>query len=117
MAKKRKTQPSGNPAKKTWQPLEAGPPTEAIIERCRSMGAAVPIRVWHNNQYEVFERSGGEEKMTWLSIKRVDQKPVHDWRHLQQIKNEVCGPEREACELYPKESRVADSSNQYHLSV
>jgi len=52
-----------------------------------------------------------------LSIKRIDRAPLHDWRELQQIKNELVGPEYEAVELYPAESRVVDTANQYHLWV
>jgi hypothetical protein len=55
--------------------------------------------------------------VTWLSIKRVDKAAFHDWRELQGIKNAICGPEREGCELYPAESRLVDTSNQYHLWV
>jgi hypothetical protein len=55
--------------------------------------------------------------MAWLCIRRRDSSPVHDWRHLQQIKNDLCGPECEAVELYPRESRLVDTANQYHLWV
>ena len=80
------------------------------------------LRVWQSDRYEVYEASvsvpgwpGGE--VTWLSIKRLDKGAVHDWRHLQWVKNDVCGSEREAIELYPAESRLVDTSNQYHLWV
>lgn len=53
----------------------------------------------------------------WLSIKRRDKQSVHDWRVFQRIKTVLCGAEREALELYPAESRVVDTSNQYHLWV
>jgi len=53
----------------------------------------------------------------WLSIKRLDRQSLHDWRELQQIKNELVGEENEAIEIYPAESRVVDTSNQYHLWV
>lgn len=52
-----------------------------------------------------------------LSIIRRDRSAVHDWRHLQRIKNELCGPECEAFELYPAESRLVDTNNQFHLWV
>jgi hypothetical protein len=54
-------------------------------------------------------------KTVHLSIKRFDRGPVRDWRHLQQIKNEVVGPEAEAFEIFPAESRLVDTANQYHL--
>lgn len=56
-------------------------------------------------------------EITWLSIKRNDRLPIHDWREFQRIKNELCSPTREAFEIYPNESRLVDSSNQYHLWV
>lgn len=55
--------------------------------------------------------------LTWLSIKRRDREAFHDWRELQRIKNAITGPESEAVELYPAESRLNDSANQYHLWV
>jgi hypothetical protein len=38
-------------------------------------------------------------------------------RHFQRIKNEVVGPECEAVELYPAESRLVDTATQFHLWV
>jgi hypothetical protein len=74
--------------------------------------------LWLNNRYQVLKRLAGEGDAgpVWhLSIKRVDKKPIHDWRDLQRIKNELVGPEAEAVELYPAESRLVDTANQYHL--
>jgi hypothetical protein len=34
---------------------------------------------------------------------------------LQQIKNELIGPEHEALELFPAESRLINISNEFHL--
>jgi len=65
-------------------------------------------------QVSIHEHEGG---WTWLAIVRLDREAIHDWRHLQRIKNEICGPEREAIELYPAESRLVDASNQFHLWV
>ena len=56
-------------------------------------------------------------KCSYLSIKRIDKEPIHDWRHLQEIKNQLCGDEREALEIYPAESRLVDTANQFHLFV
>jgi hypothetical protein len=42
---------------------------------------------------------------------------AHDWRHFQRIKNELCGPEREAVEIYPAESRLVDTANEFWLWV
>jgi len=59
----------------------------------------------------------GDADIVHLSIKRIDKAPIHDWRDLQEIKNELVGPEREAIELYPAEQRRVDTANQYHLWV
>ena len=55
--------------------------------------------------------------MLHLSVKRRDRAVIHDWRDLQRIKNAIVGPEHEAVELYPAESRLVDGANQFHLWV
>jgi hypothetical protein len=52
-----------------------------------------------------------------LDIKRHDGCSHKNWREFQQIKNELVGPEHEAVELFPAESRLVDTANQYHLWV
>jgi hypothetical protein len=48
-------------------------------------------------------------------IRRHDGKPCKDWNHFQQIKSELIGPEHEAVELFPAESRLVNTRNEYHL--
>jgi len=95
-----------------WSPFE-----RATIPELQVPGYVPPDEVWLNNRYQVmirrFDANGVE--MTHLSIKRIDKNPIRDWRDLQRIKNELLGPEIEAVELYPSESRLVDTSNQYHL--
>lgn len=66
---------------------------------------------------EELEVPRGREGMMQLSIHRMDRRPIGNWRIMQQIKNEVAGPDREAIEIYPAESRLVDTSNEYHLWV
>ncbi len=73
-------------------------------------------KLFVNSRYQVLVRDL-DEAMVYLSIKRIDQLPIHDWRDLQRCKDELVGPECEGVELYPATSRVLDSSNQYHLWV
>lgn len=77
--------------------------------------------VYRNSKYTVAIRKKLSEKfgveITHLDIKRNDKAAVHDWRELQRIKNELCGPECEGIELYPKESRLVDTANSYHIYV
>ena len=78
-------------------------------------------QIFVNGKYQVnicpATQLEGWPEMIHLSIKRLDKQPVHDWRELQQIKNELVGPEHEAVELYPAESRLVDAANQFHLWV
>lgn len=70
-------------------------------------------QLWANSRYQVAVYE--QDEMVHLSIKRIDNEPIHDWRDLQRIKDEIVGPENEALELYPARSRVVDTANQYHL--
>lgn len=78
-------------------------------------------QVWENDLYEVTVRMHKEGwpldggPFVQLGISSLDGEPRHDWRDFQQIKNQLCGPEWEAIELYPAESRLLDPSNYYML--
>lgn len=74
------------------------------------------VDIYANNLYTCIRRDK-EPLITCLSVKRNDKTPIHNWSHLQQIKNDVCGEDREAIELYPAMSRIVDCENQYHLWV
>ena len=83
------------------------------VNACRRTGPG-----WFDSleeTYNGFPTDNGE--VVWLSIKRKDKEPIHDWRDLQRIKNDICGPESEAMEIYPAESRLMDTSHQYQLFV
>lgn len=71
--------------------------------------------VYQVNIQEIKDTDG--RPWMYLSIKRRDKKPIHDWRALQRIKNELVGEEYEAIEIYPRESELIDEANQYHLWV
>jgi hypothetical protein len=78
-------------------------------------------RVFRNDTYQVamrqFSNKGFGGEWVHLSVRRVDREPIHDWRDLQEIKNQLVGAENEGVELYPAESRRVDTSNQYHLFI
>lgn len=76
--------------------------------------------VWKNHLYTVLLRRiksllATTDPIIHLSIRRNDRKVGLDWRHKQYIKNQLAGDEVEAIEIFPKESRLVDTSNQYHL--
>jgi hypothetical protein len=76
---------------------------------------------WVNDRFQVLvyrvQPEGIPYPMVHLSIKRNSRNPIHDWRDLQRIKNELCGTNCEAAELYPAAVRETDLANQYHLWV
>ena len=82
-----------------------------------------PYAIVRNSRYQVtiYLREADETspfgRMAHLSFKVHDKQAHHDWRDMQRIKNEICGPEHDAVEIYPAESKLVDSANQYHLFV
>lgn len=104
----RKIRPS-----RKWQPVKR---TEHVMPD----GA----QIWENHLYSVTVRNVATNPFSQiitepagivLGISSHDGEPRHDWREFQLIKNEIAGPEWEAVELYPAESRLLDSSNYYML--
>jgi len=71
--------------------------------------------VYANDTYRVRMRNAAP--FVQLDICRHDGGVCANWRDFQQMKNELVGPECEAVELFPAESRLVDTSNQYHLWV
>jgi len=120
-----------------WEPLQ---PADSLIERPEVIALAMrhygitaeearkriaieedPCEYWINKLYQVqlaFCSDKGRAGPLHLNIRRRDGGPNgHDWRHFQEIKNQLAGPEREAFEIYPAESRKVDTSNKWHLWV
>lgn len=92
-----------------------------VLATSAEAGARPPISVWSNDVYQcsvyMIGDAAPEDSMFHLSLCRHDREAVHDWRHLQAIKNEVVGRDRYAVEIYPPEDRLVDTANQYHLWV
>lgn len=106
----------------TWEPLQHLRNTglvELAVAPDRVMSA--PQELWENRRYRVTVSrfhthnfiDGGP--FARIGILRHDQSARHDFRDYQQIKNDVCGPDWEAIELYPAESRLVDPSNFFIL--
>jgi hypothetical protein len=104
-----------------WVPLQQYPQNPEYVRLAIEAGTRPPAAVFGNDIYQVAVYVVGDkppgEAPIHLSIKREDRLPIHDWRHLQAIKNEIVGPESLAVEIYPQESKLVDSANQYHLWV
>jgi hypothetical protein len=131
MSKKRKVT-KGNPMapKVTWTAFQQVTPEPNLkareidpegydeLQKAYEIGIA---KMFQNSLYTIHVRYLNTKKMAegaqWLSIRSNDRKAIHDWRHFQRIKNELVGDEREAVEIYPRESQMVDEANTYHLWV
>ena len=76
--------------------------------------------IYMNSRYQVTvypPQDTPAGRVQHLCLKSNENDTHHDWRDFQRIKNELVGPEYEAVEVYPAESRLVDTANQYHLWV
>jgi hypothetical protein len=71
---------------------------------------------WKNSFYTVLKKDLDDGSVR-LSIKHNQNKAIREWKHLQRIKNELVGAEREAVEIFPPESMLTSLDNQHHLFV
>lgn len=72
------------------------------------------IDAWCNDHFAVqlFELDG----LQWLSVsKHTEGTSPLTWAELQRIKSELVGPEREAVQVFPRESELVDQAEMYHL--
>jgi len=103
----------------TWQSLVPSVPHRNGVE----VKIGPDEEQWMNDEYVVTLRrihpkdpdNAETPTIIHLSIRNQDRGVRHDWRHFQRIKNQLCGPEWEAMEIYPAESRLVDGANQFHL--
>jgi hypothetical protein len=114
------------PASVKWVPMQRAVNNETtarlISEKYDiSLAALMAQESWINGTYvchvQELPATASRPGMLHLSIRRADRAAVCDWRDLQRIKNDICGPESEGAQLFPAESRLVDSSNQYHIWV
>lgn len=106
-----------------WEPLERVGCGE-IIARVGSLDKVPPFvdEVWMNdlvlvqvNRSHYVDEWGIETDH--LFVVSTDRKPIRKWGWLQRVKNEVVGPQRQAVEMFPKESELVDVGDVYHLWV
>jgi len=110
-----------------WEPLQLAfgvsrAPDTDLGKRMEQKNAK-ETQTFRNNLYVVHKRERPLFDKDGIEVGTVIQLSIHDhtrstrrdWRHFQKIKNELLGPEEEAVELYPAESRLVDLSNEYSL--
>lgn len=110
-----------------WEPFKQGThqsiaPDPALRDKLEKKSAS-DTQIFRNNLYTVHRRTVPLRDTTGAQVGTIIHLSIHDhprstrrdWRHFQKIKNELIGPEEEAFELYPAESRLVDISNEWHL--
>jgi len=70
---------------------------------------------WEDHEAQVTERTTPYGPMRRLSVWRRDGKEGISWDTLQEIKNDLLGPEIEAVEVYPAQVRVVNEAAMRHL--
>lgn len=106
--------------KKAWQPMQRAipyrkPETIAKLKATLGYEPELASEIWRNDKYVVSVDRYETGDVSCLSIRRDDRQWPRDWRDFQRIKNEIAGPEIEAVELFPAESRLYDTANQFWL--
>jgi len=130
MSRKRKPTP-----KRVWQPLQKDPEwfreqRRADVARMvreaslveisdEAIDSLFPDETWGNDRYTVNVHflDGDRDGFVEVGVHNHNRTPHVPWRHLQQIKNEVVGADREAVQLFPAEDRLVDTANEYWLYV
>lgn len=78
-------------------------------------------RAYSNNRYVVMINDNAitsKGPAIRAMIQRHDDQPIpNHWREIQNIKNELFGPETVGIEYYPKESQLIDDHNIYWLWI
>ena len=120
--------------KKVWQPLVLDPDwyrEQQRAEVARMVRDQIPDisderiddlmndETWGNDRYTVSVHflDGDRDGFVELAVHNRNRTPHIPWRHLQQIKDEVVGPDREAVQLFPAEGRLVDTANEFWLYV
>jgi hypothetical protein len=78
-------------------------------------------RAFRNNRYVVMifdnEMTTGGKAIRVMVQKHDDTPITFHWREMQNIKNEIFGPEETAVEYYPAQSNLLDDHNIYWMWV
>ena len=104
----------------TLESLRKDHPNFSAATLKRMLKAMEREKLYRNDLYQVAINKdpphGFAGLVVWeLSIKRTDKEPILDWRDIQTIKNQLCGEEAEMFQLFPAESRLVDTANQYYF--
>ena len=120
--------------KKVWQSLQRSPEWFVREQRQRMrkqikekfpqitdkvLDSQESDETWGNDRYTVSIHflDGKRDGFVEMGIHNHNRTPHVGWRHMQQIKNEVMGADREAVQIFPSEDRLVDTANEFWLYV
>ncbi len=98
-----------------WEPLYR---TTIAVHSATGVQVPLPpnVALYGNDLYSLTVRTLSETELL-IGYHRRDRQCIRDWRHEQQMKNEVAGEEAWGVMVYPPESRLVDSSNEFWILV
>ncbi len=102
--------------KSSWKPFREAVLSDEIKKKLIDASEFVPSRLFANNRFQVAVYIQDGKNTMQLSIKRLSGLRM-TWADLQRIKNEICGFESEAVELFPAESRNQKDATETQLWV
>ena len=122
--KQRKSKKPKKSKKNAWTPLVRLELTKENFPNA-DVSSLEYDEYWRNDEYIVkvyYPNNPSHQfpnnKFTWLCFRNVrNSHTAHDWRDMQMMKNEICGEERTAVEVFPPMSKLVDTCNQFHLWV
>ena len=122
--KQRKSKKSKKSKKNAWTPLVRFELTNEYFPNV-DVSSLEYDEYWCNDEYivKVYYPNNpahqfSNNKFTWLCFRNVrNTHTAHDWRDMQMMKNEICGEERTAVEVFPPMSKLVDTCNQFHMWV
>lgn len=105
--------------------------TKEEAEKAVADKTEIETECWTNSLYQVLVYRGEQAdemvhmpdmkgKCTWLSIKLRSRSPMKgplDWQAMQDIKNNLCGINCDAIQIFPRREFLVNTANQYHLIV
>lgn len=103
-----------------WEELPIDRARSEDLPALRNIRRAVRNDFWIVQMYE-FDCATGHLQHLMIRSVAFPNGPGsgHEpsWQELQRIKNELCGPEFEAVQCYPRQRDVMDQADMYHLFV
>ena len=97
--------------------LQEAPWTEFKFDKMNGKAKVMVNSRYIVHVYPPVQQTEGWPPIIHISIRHITNLAITDFRDFQRIKTELVHPDAEAMQMYPAESRLVDTCNQYHLWV